>query len=279
MGPAGYAADGMAAQAAQGHAASGYGAHGQFPTTPPPGTLPHAEEEVTERVRTASARPTMIVRHPRSTRIPIAVVALVGAAGALVGVWLAIGSEELASPTTARPAATPALSAPAKPSVEVTEETEVLAAPSEGDKGAVEGAKPGPTEVARPGVPEGAASAGGASAAAPAGAMPEGTGASPEGNAARESMAAKVPAETGSGPPDPAQPVLAAEEAAEPKLDPKKRTAKAGLQVKAAKPKAKPEAKRPEAKRSEAKRGQKAEPKEPSWDKDSPFLPVATPKR
>ena len=36
---------------------------------------------------------------------------------------------------------------------------------------------------------------------------------------------------------------------------------------------------RADAKRSEPKRGSKADPKEPSWNDDSPFLPVQTPKR
>jgi hypothetical protein len=38
---------------------------------------------------------------------------------------------------------------------------------------------------------------------------------------------------------------------------------------------------RADAKRSERepKKGSKAEPKEPSWNDDSPFMPVQTPKR
>src|SRR5678816_2884354 len=63
----------------------GFGGPGaQGPVTPVPGARAASRDDITERVPRADARPTMIVRRQGNSRIPLAALAVVGAAGAAV---------------------------------------------------------------------------------------------------------------------------------------------------------------------------------------------------
>jgi hypothetical protein len=216
-----------------------------------PGGAAHGDEDTTDQVVRVAARPTLIVRRPRSSRLPLAVLAVVGAAGAVVGVWLAIHNDTSTEPAENAPqSAVPGTASPSEPA---------------------EATKPGPSATVDPAaeVVNPASADGRTEAAAAAG-------------------AAKGPADTAPGstkvvaPDEPAaQPASGADAPGDAK-DPKKRPAKPvplDVRAKPPKPKVRPEVKRPEPKRPDSKRGQKPEAKEPSWNADSPFLPEATPKR
>jgi serine/threonine protein kinase len=278
----------------------------QTPFTPVPAPVaagPVPRDDITEQVRRSDARPTMIVRR-QGSRLPIAALAVVGAAGAVFGVWLAISSDGgatppmAATPTTlegqiANPEPQPTTLDPAT--------TPDPAAAAPGTAAAAGGAAAPGTAPPAGGAaaPDTAATAGGAAApgtaatAEPAPPAPPPSGGAPGDEPARAAVATNPDdtSATASNPP-PAPPAPANVEQANTEIakpigvpgdakDPKKRPAKLAQQdarIKPAKPKARPD-KRAETKRGEARRGQKPEPKEPSWNADSPFLPQATPRR
>lgn len=238
----------------------GGNAQGQFPTgaqqgaqiQPAPGSAGHGADDTTDQVVRASARPTLIVRRPRSSRLPLAVLAVVGAAGAVVGVWLAIRSDASTEPAASAPPSTvPGAASPSEPA---------------------EATKPGATATADPA----------AAAADPTKADDRADGAAPAAGAAK-GPADPAPGSTKvASPGEPAaQPGTGADAPGDAK-DPKKRPARPvpqDVRAKPPRPKVRSEVKRPEPKRPDSKRGQKPEAKEPSWNADSPFLPEATPKR
>jgi serine/threonine protein kinase len=218
-----------------------------------PADIAHAQDvdpgvvgDITEQVRHGAARPTLMVRVPRRSRMPI-LLGVVAAAGAAVGVWLAIGAE-LVSETnraTVRESARPAEIAPAGETRE-GDEVPTAAAPA---------GSPTESEAAASAEPAGPASNDSASAPQqPSSANSESTAASQEPTASAD---------------DPGGDASELETT-------KKRPVKAGLQD--ARTKGKPRA-RSEGKRADAKRGQKPDAKEQTWNDNSPFLPVTTPKR
>jgi hypothetical protein len=272
----------------------GYPGFGGPGVTPVPGARAASRDDITERVPRSDARPTMIVRRQGNSRIPLAALAVVGAAGAVIGVWLAISSDSGAAPRTASPPSAAAARNPSQPPEgrpdPATSETSGAAAAG-APNGAAAPTEPGPapTAVAAPSTDE--------PKQAPTAAV--GTRVSGETPAAvaAPTQRADAPA-TGAAVPRPTDDNVAARPGdkdgaaeapasvglteADDARDAKKRPGKVVQQdarVKAAKPKARPEIKRTEVKRGEARRGQKPESKEPSWNSDSPFLPEATPRR
>ncbi|HSS01775.1 MAG TPA: protein kinase [Kofleriaceae bacterium] len=218
----------------------------------------HDADDATDQVTRVAAPKTLMVRR-RGSRLPLAVLAIVGAAGAVVGVWFAISGTSSTEPAAGSPP--PAAAAPAS------------------DPSASEAAKPGAASAD----PGGAKAAGEATGAA-AGDRSSESGSGEPANAgtagaakagATNAGAANADATAGAakgGEPGEAGAAQAVDGAADAK-DPKKRP------VRPAKAKARPDAKRTETKRPDSKRGQKPEAKEPSWNADSPFLPEVTPKR
>ncbi len=301
--------------------------------------------DVTDRVRVSGARPTQKIRHPGRARLPIVALVIVGVAGALVGVWLAVGRD---GGSTAPANAGPSEPAAMQPSGEAAKPSPDRAA----DPGKMEPTDPGkaePVEVAEPAMAVDATKPGPSKAVPDKGAGPGRLAADPT-KAAGPDRGAGPPTvvadptkpagpDKGAGPPtvvaDPTKPVgpdkgagagtLAAEPArpadpsqpagagtpaaapaksadpgradqpakmAEPPVSADKLAADPTGDVKAdpTQPKSSkvvvqephPKATKPRG-RSEPKRvdrrGRKAEPKEPTWNADSPFLPETTPKR
>ncbi|HEX3764760.1 MAG TPA: protein kinase [Kofleriaceae bacterium] len=202
----------------------------------------------------ADARPTLMIRAKRRSRLPLFIVAVAGVVGA-VAVVLVLNNGGDTTSHAAQPAGgsapttAPAAAEPAKP-----DET---AAPTEP-------AKPAAAPVAEPAKPS--------AAAAPAG---------PGGATGRSASAGSKPAPPLAPSPDratetaPAAPEPSAGDAPSALLapppgaagsDPRKRTDV----HKPARPKSRPDVKRPDPRRA------KVDPKEPSWNDDSPFLPVQT---
>jgi hypothetical protein len=224
----------------------------------------HDADDATDQVARVAGPKTLMVRR-RSSRLPLAVLAIVGAAGAVVGVWFAIsGTSSTESTAISPPAAVGSASDP--PEGEAPKPGAASADPS-GAKSAGEatGAAAGDrSSESTSGEAAKAANAGGGTAGAgTAGAGTAGSTKAAAANADATGATKGEPGETGAAPVD---------GAAEAK-DPKKRP------VRPAKAKARPDAKRTETKRPDSKRGQKPEAKEPSWNADSPFLPETTPKR
>jgi hypothetical protein len=300
---------GLAGQSVQGFA--GPGGPGAFPGQPmqvsyggpgepdgmarqAPGAFgPVNTGDITDRVRTSGARPTLLIRRRTRTRLPLLALVIVGAAGALVGVWLAVGRDGgSTAPATAEP------SEPAAARQRSGELPKPSADPAT-DPGKTEPIKVAePPTAAEPAKPVDSGKVGGAPPAAEP-AKP----AKPAGEAARAPAPAVEPAKPvdprGAPPlaPDPAKPVdpgkadqpakvaeppgkadkPAADQTGEVKADPTQPQPSTVVvpepHPKAAKPRGRPESKRVD------KRGRKTEPKEPTWNADSPFLPETTPKR
>jgi hypothetical protein len=208
--------------------------------------------DVTDRVRVSSARPSR-ERHRRK-RLPLIAAAIVGLAGAAAGVWLAVGRDGTStSPASAEPAG--AEPAGAEPAVAV----------------------PQPAEVPRP--PEAPAGVPGsvgvpAKAAAPAAAAAPLAPADPAVGSPAMAADPRKPQETGA-PNQRVQPAQPQPGTADSTDDPGVKPGKVVVQEphpKAAKPRGRTDSKR-------ADKRPRKEPKEPTWNADSPFLPQTTPKR
>jgi serine/threonine-protein kinase len=275
--------------------------------------------DVTDRVRVSNAYPTQMLRHSSRRRLPIAALVIVGVAGALTGVWLAVGRDGSSSAT--EPAAPSAIAPPPgeapKPSAEPAVVPAIAGEP--GKVAAPPAMAADPTKAAEPGkVADPPAMAGDPTKAAEPGkvAQPPTMAADPAKPAEPKNPAAPVkvaeppvkvaeppvkvaeppvkPAERGKpaeAPVKVAEPLVKPAErgkpagppartdklAADPSDDPTKaKSAKVVVQdphPKAAKPRGRTDPKRAD------KRPRKAEPKEPTWNADSPFLPETTPKR
>ena len=271
--------------------------------------------DVTDRVRVSNAHPTQMIRHSRRGRLPIAALVIVGVAGALTGVWLAVGRD---GGSTATEPVEPAAVAP--PPGEVPKPSaEPAVVPGAGEPGKV--ADPpamaaDPTKSVEPGkVADPPAMAGDPTKSAEPGkvAQPPTKAADParpaepadQSNPAEPPVkVAEPPVKVAEPPVKPAErgkpsepPVKVAEPAvkavergkpAEPAARTDKPAASPGDDATRAKPAkvvvqdphpkaAKPRG-RTDPKRVD-KRPRKAEPKEPTWNADSPFLPETTPKR
>jgi hypothetical protein len=226
----------------------------QAPFAPAAGPPERAitRDDITEQVRRSDARPTMIVRRQGNSRLPIAALAIVGAAGAVFGVWLAISSDSGATPPMAATPAPPSEHSATNP--------------------AQPPATPDPATAPAATAPDRAATA----PADPATAAPDPAAAAPGTPAAAATAPDDKRANVGQADTEIARPVEAPGDAKDPKKRPK--LVQQDARAKPAKPKARPD-KRAETKRGEARRGQKPEPKEPSWNADSPFLPETTPRR
>jgi hypothetical protein len=186
-----------------------------------PGGGPNPAEEPTFPVRGAG-RPTLVLRRRRS-RLPVAAVAIVGAAGALVGVLLAVTGDDASTSSRRGPPPAASDNAPAPTAPPAPDPTRAAGAPS----------------VAEP--------------AQPADTTANDKAATAAAKAAEPTDQAAVQPETVASPDD---------------ADAKKKLAKP------ARPKV-----RAEPKRTDVKRGSKADAKEQTWNADSPFMPVVTPKR
>jgi hypothetical protein len=232
----------------------GAGRPGDFGAAPN-ATMTSASE-VTDRVRVAAAYPTLKINVSRKSPWPLVALAVVVVAGATGAVWFAVnrGDTSTDSGDTS--------TAPARPVRKRAAPPETAPSPT----------APEPGEAAKP-------------AADPAVAPPAGSAAEP---AKVAEPAVAEPAKVAE--PAVAEPAKVAEPAVAPPTPPpveakpepvKKKPASVGLQEphpKAAKSKARGESKRTDPKRADVKRASKAEPKEQTWNDDSPFMPVATPK-
>jgi hypothetical protein len=234
----------------------------------------HAVGDVTDQVRRSAARPTLIVRYPKRSRLPL-VVAFVAVAGAAVGVWLAIGREGGSSSAgTTRSHEATGADAPAAANGEQGAKSAPVNAKTEAAP-----TKTGPSSgtaqpVARPDDPATTTSAGnepattksaGSEPGASPVAEPAGSAEAPAGAKTGEPAAAAAAGDRSSSP------MVTADPPAEVKADSKKKPAKVvgqDARTKGAKPKLRAEPKRVDSKR------QKTDAKEPQWDNDSPFLPT-----
>jgi hypothetical protein len=204
--------------------------------------------DVTDKVR-AAARPTLVIRRASRPRSPLIALSMVGLVAVAVGAWLALGARK--APAVVEPAAgdrtAPSVTEPAAPSPAVM--------PSVGVRGETAAGDAETVQVVQPGALAGSA-------------------------ATTEVRAATTEMTTESEPPSAelkqrAEAPAAGRQAAgalEHRDDgaPKKST-RAGAQDgrgKAAKPRPRVEPKRPS----------KPPSKERTWNDDSPFMPVATPK-
>jgi hypothetical protein len=251
-GPSGY---GGAGGFAGPSGSEGMGAGNAVPTYDSTGSR---AGDVTDRVRIAAARPTMKIDIGRRSRLPTVVLGIFSAVGALVILWFVAIREDDSAPrasgrTTGAPAkATPAEAATPTPGKSASTPAEAAKSPGKAAEPSRQAATP-PAEPAAGSAEEGPAKAAGAPAA--------GSAAEPPAKAAEPPAKVAEPA-------PPAEPAAATPaEAVKPDAA-KKKPASVGLQEPHPKP----------AKKSRSKRASKAEPKEQTWNDDSPFMPVATPK-
>ena len=196
----------------------------------------------------AAAVPTLMIRHPSRSRFPLVVLAMIGAAGAAVGVWFAVGAGGDGDA--------------AAPAHRAVVQKAAPAAPAEAPSAA--GAEP----PSAPGSePPSADTASQSASGRAGGATPTGTAtrSGPDVDSAKRTVAPGSPANL-VPPPGPAAVV-------DTTADPSK---KPPAKVAPVDPRAKPVKAKP---RAEPKRAPKIQPKEQPWNDDSPFMPVATPKR
>jgi eukaryotic-like serine/threonine-protein kinase len=214
----------------------------------------------------SNARPTLMIRTGRRSRLPLLVVAAAGAIGAiaLVLVLNSGGDTAPAQSTQSGGAPVPATPAsdPAKPdeTAAPTEPAKQAAAPvSEPAKRTGSPAAAAPATESQPTPPPAPAAAPGqAGDTAPA------AGTAPAGGTAP--TAAPAPTAEPAQPGEPTGALLSTSPGAA-GSDPKKRADP----HKPARPKGRPDAKRPDSRRG------KVEPKESPWTDDSPFMPVPSP--
>ena len=244
------------------------GGHAAYPAPAAPAAPAGAPAQ--PRVRSGSdARPTLMIRTGKRSRLPVVLVAMAGAVGAfaLVMVLATGGSTEPAQ--SAQPAGGSAEgAAPAQEPVR-SDETAGPSAP----------ANPAPAQAAG-GSPEPAAAPTRTTDSAPTGGTPRAAAPAPASGAPREpaKTASAPPAAAAGAPPAPAEPAKPGEPGSALLATPPGSPAAADANKKRAdlrkpvKPKPRPEVKRPDPKKAK-------DSKEPSWNDDSPFLPVQTPKR
>jgi len=60
---------------------------------------PHRGDVERPRASAVSALPTLRIRHPRRSRLPLVMLMLIGTAGASVGVWFAVGGGDATAPS------------------------------------------------------------------------------------------------------------------------------------------------------------------------------------
>jgi len=200
----------------------------------------YAVGDVTDRIRASVARPTMVIRRKGRLRLPVIGTALVGVAGIAVALWLTVGRGGANSASEAARASAKA------------------ASPANADR----------ADTANPSVP----------------ALPAAPTTEPAAGSAAEPLSAAGSAAESVKTAEPAvePPAQAVETSDQPKPEPEtKQTSSAALQephTKPAKPKGRGESKKGQSKRG-GRQGSKTETKEQQWNDDSPFMPVATPKR
>jgi hypothetical protein len=281
-----------------------------------PGTFgPVNTGDITDRVQMSGARPTLLIHRPTRARLPLLALVIVGAAGALAGVWLAVGRDGGSTgPATAEPSEPAAAMQRSgelpKPSADPatdpgkTEPIKVAEPPTAAEptkpRGSDKAAGPG-TLAADPTKPVSSDKAGGAPPLAADPAKPADSGKA--GGAPLAADPAKPAGEAAAAPApvvEPAKPAAAVDpgkadqpakvavppgKADKPAADPTGDVKADPTQPKPSRvvvpephPKAGKPKGRPESKRVD-KRGRKTETKEPTWNADSPFLPETTPKR
>ncbi|HEX3473858.1 MAG TPA: protein kinase [Kofleriaceae bacterium] len=237
----------------------------------------------------SDARPTLMIRTSKRSRLPVVLVVMAGAIGAIALVLVLTRGD-----TTPAPSAQPAAG-----SAEPTAPAQEPAKPDEtaGPSAAANQAAPGPGGAAEPAA---AAPARAADTAATAGAAAQTARTAPAAAAPAPATSPRAPARAASAPaaaeprqaaatapgagappgpaPAAAEPAKPGEPASALLAPPPGAPAAAGGdaskkradQRKPVKPKSRPEVKRPDPRRA------KVDAKEPSWNDDSPFMPVQT---
>jgi hypothetical protein len=275
-GVAGYAGYGAPAGAADPGRISGIsGGHAAY-------AAPGAQAQ--PRARGASdARPTLMIRTGKRSRLPVILVAAAGAVGAIALVLVLTSGGDTAGQGAPPAAGSAQLTAPAQEPA-TPDETAGPSAPANQAAVPAAGGSAEPTAAAPGRAADTAPATGGAAQAAAA------PGSGPSGERAKAASAPSTAAAPGSGPSgeqakaasappaaaptkpaEPATPLLASPPAAG--ADPSKRRAELHKPpVKLKRP--------PDAKRADPRKA-KVDSKEPSWNsnEDSPFMPVQTPKR
>jgi serine/threonine protein kinase len=217
----------------------------------------------------SDARPTLLIRTGKRSRLPVVLVAVAGAVGAFALVMVLATGSGMAPAPSAQPAGGSAEGAepaqePARPDETAGPSAPANPAPARAAGGATEpAAAPARAADSAPATRGPASGEPAKTASAPPAAAPTAAPGAPR--AAAEPAKAGEPARALLTPPpgSPAAAGAAGDDASKKRVDLRK----------PAKPKSRPEVKRADPKKA------KVDSKEPSWNDDSPFLPVQTPKR
>jgi hypothetical protein len=238
--------------------------------------------DVTDRVRVTSARSSEM-RPARRARLPFVAMAIVGLAGAVAGVWFAVGRDvgstapAKADPAEPRAAVPPPGEAP-NPAAEPPADLGRVADPPAVDPGKADPSGTGgpgkaaepPTMTAAPTAPADPGKAGEPPSIAADPTKPEGRAGEPATPVEPAAKVGESGAKAGDAPVKGDEPATPADKppagpSGDARPDPTKPTK--DPHGKATKPKVRPDSKRGD------RRSRKAEPKEQPWSVDSPFLP------